>query len=260
MMDAEKKQELIRKIIEKKEFSKLPSKDVEKTFELFDKERYVDSEKVKLTRDLLRKSFSGFTSRKILSLKDKDAEWILRKHLSTRERLPFYEEVYQRLLKGLKKDISIVDLGAGINGFSFEYFKKVDFKVKYVGVEAVGQLVDLMNYYFKNNNFSAKAIHLSLFDLEKVRKIIQEVSKPKVLFLFKVLDSLEMLEKNYSKKLLLEIVPLAERVVVSFATRSMLKRTRFKVDRTWIIKFLEENFNVLEDFEIGSERYIVFKK
>ena len=38
----------------------------------------------------------------------------------------------------------IFDLGAGINGFSYNYFPK---GVYYVGIEAMGQLVDLMNYY-----------------------------------------------------------------------------------------------------------------
>jgi hypothetical protein len=47
---------------------------------------------------------------------------------------------------------------------------------------------------------------------------------------------------------------------VSFATRSMIRQDKFKVNRKWIINFIDENFILLEDFEIGNERYIIFKQ
>ena len=113
-----------------------------------------------------------------------------------------------------------------------------------------------------------------MFNLKKIKKIILEtgvllpkeptmVEKVKILriiFLFKVLDSLEMLERDYSKKLLKEIAPLADKVVISFATRSMIKQKKFKVERHWILDFIKENFKVLDDFELGGERYICFEE
>ena len=81
-----------------------------------------------------------------------------------------------------------------------------------------------------------------------------------MVFLFKALDSLEMLERNYSKKLLTEIVPLVDRVVVSFATKSLIARKKFNVKRNWIINFLKDNFEVLDDFYLEGERYLVFRK
>lgn len=262
--------ELIEKIREKKDFSQLPIKDVELAFKKFERRECSDEEKVDLTRDLLRKVFSAFTSHKILSLKNKDEEWILRKHLSTRERmnvqrsskhgqtgekLPYYEEIYKRILKNCKDKINIIDLGAGINGFSYKYLPK---NTRYIAIESMGQLVNLMNFYFDEKKINGKAIHESLFELERIKKIIKETKGEKIIFLFKVIDSLEMLEENYSKKLLKEIVPLADRVVVSFATRSMIKRERFKINRKWILDFVKENFKILDEFEIGGEKYVVF--
>jgi len=55
-------------------------------------------------------------------------------------------------------------------------------------------------------------------------------------------------------------VPLVDRVVVSFATRSLVKRTRFKAQRNWIVDFIKNNFSILDDFELGSERYVVFER
>lgn len=249
--------ELIAKIISKREFSQLPEKDVQLAFSHFEKRQTSDEEKIRLTRELLHKVFGAFASRKLLSLKNKDEEWILRKHLSTRERLSHYKEIYRRILRSFNQ-FSVIDLGAGINGLSYKFFEK---KADYTAIESVGQLVGLMNHYFKKNNLQrrARAYHESLFNLEGIKKVISETEKPRIIFLFKVLDSLEMIEKDYSKKLILEIAPLADRIAVSFATRSMEKRRRFRAKRYWIINFLNENFNVIEDFEFGGERYIVFK-
>jgi len=244
----------------KKEFSQLPKKDIILAFEKFDKDEYSDEEKFKFTRDLLRKVFSAFTSRKILSLKDKNEEWILKKHLSTRERFSHYEEIYLKLLKNFNKNATVMDLGAGVNGFSYNYFKKIKFNINYIAIESIGQLVSLTNNYFKENKIKAKAIHLSLFELEKIKKIIIKTKKPRIVFLFKVIDSLEMLERDYSKKLISEISPLVDKIVLSFATKSMIKRKKFKVRRNWIINFIKENFKIIDDFEIRDERYIIFKK
>jgi hypothetical protein len=252
--------EIIEQIMKKKDFSFLPRKDVIFALSRFSSKKYLDEEGIKLTRDLLRKVYSAFVSSKILSLKDKDSEWILRKHLSTRERLPYYDEVYSKILKGLNKKFTIFDLGSGINGFSYPYFKKLGYNVNYVSIEAVGQLVELMNSYFSKNRLNAKSIHFSLFEIKKIEEEIKKVKEQKVIFLLKVIDCLEMLKRDYSKELLLEIVPLVDRVVVSFATRSMISKKRFFVNRKWILDFISENFDILEDFEIGGERYIVFSR
>lgn len=250
----------IEKIMKKKEFSELPKEDVKKAFHKFEKRQTSDEEKIKLTRNLLREVFSGFTSEKLLSPKNKDYDWILRKHLSTRERYGKFREIYLRILRGLPNKISVIDLGAGVNGFSFEFFKKGGYNVNYIAIEAMGQLDKLMNSYFKKNNIKGKALHMSLFDLQAVKNLISETDKPRVIFLLKVLDSLEMLEKNYSKKLLKEIAPLCDRFVVSFATESMHKREKFRAKRRWLTDFVEKNFKILDDFIERGEKFLVFEK
>lgn len=247
--------EIYEQIVKKKEFSQLPRKDVELAFSHFADSEY-EEDKVKLTRDLLMKVFSAFTSRKLFNAKNKNKEWILKKHVSTRERFDFYEKIYKRILKECDA-VSVIDLGAGVNGFSYDYFKK---KVNYVGVEAIGQLVELVNFYFKEKKICGKVFHFSLFDLSKVKNLIKKQRGKKVVFLFKTLDSLEMIERDYSKKLLKEIVPLVDKVVVSFATQSLVSRKKFKVQRNWIVNFIKENFEVLDEFEVGGERYISFCK
>ena len=268
------KQEIIEKIMEKREFSQLPLRDVELALEKFDKPRNADYQKIKLTRQFLRKIFSGFSSRKVLHKRDETVEWFLLKHKSTKERMnaptssklgqseerhPFYEEVYSRCCRGFPDQFSVIDLGAGINGLSYGFFEKLGKKVDYIGVEAVGQFVELMNLYFEKEKIKGRAISESLFELDKIKEIIKKSKDPTILFLFKVIDSLEIVKRDYSKELLLEVVPLVDRVVVSFATHSLGSRRKFGVQRNWILKFINENFNILDDFELGGERYLVFE-
>ena len=68
-----------------------------------------------------------------------------------------------------------------------------------------------------------------------------------------------MVDRNYSKLLLKEISPLVNRVVISFATRSLIKRKRFKAKRKWLVNFIKENFRIIDDFELSGEKYIVFE-
>jgi hypothetical protein len=251
--------EIIKKIREKREFSQLPEKDIEMAFENFAKRQVSEDEKIGLTKELLRKNFSAFVSPKLLSLKNKEPEWILRKHISTRERLPFYKEIYKRIFSKYKK-ASVLDLGSGINGFSFNFFKEVGVDVKYTAIESVGQLVDLMNFYFKKNKLNGNAIVLSLFEKNKIKKIIQDEKKPRIIFLFKVIDALENIKRDYSKELISELMPLVDNFVLSFPTRSLGNRKTFGAKRTWILDFVKNNFEILDNFEIGGENYLVFSK
>jgi len=251
------REEIKKAIISKKEFSKIPEGDIWLAYEKFQRRQCSEEEKIRLTKDLLRKVYSAFISGKLLNIKDKDEGWILRKHLSTRERLYFYTELYAKLFAGLK-ECSLIDLGCGINGFSYKFFPK-NKKINYLGVEGVGQLVDLMNFYFEKNRLNARAVHESLFNLKKTKELIESCKKPRIVFLFKVIDSLEMIEGDYSKIILKEITPLCDKVILSFATRSMIRQDKFKVNRKWIMDFIKENFELLEDFEVGNERYIVFR-
>jgi len=250
---------IIAKIRKKREFSELLDIDIELAYSCFEKRQASEEEKLKLTKELLRKVFSAFVSKKLLSLKNKEEEWILRKHASTRERLPNYMEIYKRIFNGYKK-ASVIDLGAGINGFSYGFFNELKIKAEYTAIESVGQLVELMNHYFKQRKIKGEAVHLSLFDKKKVLEIISKQKTPRVVLMFKVIDALESLKRDYSMELILDVAQTAERIVLSFPTKSLGNRERFRAKRSWIVEFLRDNFNVLDDFELGGERYIIFSK
>ena len=118
-----------------------------------------------------------------------------------------------------------------------------------------------MNFYFEKEKIKGKAFHLSLFETEKIKDIIKSASKkkPKIIFLFKVLDSLEYLKNDSSKELLLELKDVSDRIIVSFPTESIVKRRKFRAKRTWILDFIQDNFRILDDFNISGERFVVFE-
>lgn len=257
--DSLSRNEILDEIMKKKEFSDLPREDVELVYLQFEKRDESVEEKIKLARNLLRKMYTAFVSDKLLSIKDKDAEWFLRKHISTAERMDYYEEVYQKCLCGMEECPMIIDFGCGINGFSFEYFEKIGVDAEYLGIEPVGQLVDLQNNYFKKNKiYDARCEKASLFDIDKIKKIISETKSNRIGFFFKVLDSLEMLKRNYSKEVLKEIVSMFESCVVSWATKSLVSKKKFYAERKWLRDFINKEFFIVNEFDCGIEHYLVF--
>jgi hypothetical protein len=240
--------DLISQVKKKKEFSQLPNPLIERALNL-------SNQDAKETRALLRKYFGVFLTNRVLRGNE---ESILKSHISSKNRdyLSFYKEIFKKD-GGFK---AVLDIGCGVNGFSYLFLKQELGDFSYLGVEAVGQLVEKMNIYFKEKNFSnAMAVCLDVFDNESIKSLLIKSNSPKVVFLFQVVDALEGFEKNSSKTLLNILKEnLSERdmIVISMPMKSISGKTKFEAKRGWLKGFLDENFNV-EEFFIGDER--IFK-
>ena len=154
----------------------------------------------------------------------------------------------------------MIDLGAGLNGFSYGYLKSVIGDVDYLAVEAAGQEVDHMNKYFEEEGFSANAIVGDLFEVDKIKDLLKVQKKSRVVFMFQVVDALENLERDFSKKFILEISKECEKIVLTLPTESLGGRKKFAVQRKWIMDFLKENFVIEKDFSRDGERIICLHK
>ena len=212
---------------------------------------------VKNSRALLRKYFGVFLTNKILKEKV-IGEDILKSHKSSKKRN--YQEFYKNIFFENEKVGSIIDLGCGVNGFSYNFMYEVVGNIDYVGIEASGQLVEFINKYFKEKNLSGNAISLDLFDINAVLKILKKKKKPRIVFMFQIIDALENLKFNFSKKFIFEISKECEKIILSLSTESLGGRKKFLVKRSWIIDFLEQNFIINRDFRINGERFIIFSK
>jgi hypothetical protein len=235
--------EVVVEIKKKGEFSQLPDSIVERVAKIAKGD-------VKESRALLRKYFGVFLTNKVLKIKD---EKVLESHISSKGR--DYNSFYQNIFQETNEFESVVDVGCGVNGFSYKYLEEVLGGVSYIGIEAVGQIVDNMNYYFKENEFNAKALCEDVFNSEKIKQVIISQHSPRVILLLQILDALEGFEKNSSKKLLLAInETLVERdlIVITMPMKSISGKTKFEASRNWLRYFLEENFRI-EEFLVGNE-------
>jgi hypothetical protein len=243
------REELVKKIVEKKEFLEFPESIILKTLELKNIKNLDEKSKIKEVRAILRKYFSVFLTNKIVKGKLSSQE-LLKKHISSKER--DYKELYKRILKDEK---SVIDLGAGVNGLSYEFMLE---RPRYLALEASKSLTRIMNEYFKKNQFGAVAFHEDLFNLNRILEILKSEEKPRIVFMFNIIDALEFLERDYSKKLILELSKNSEKIVLSFPTKSLTGK-KFEAKRYWILNFLEKEFEILDDFEMFGERFIVFR-
>lgn len=237
----------LQEVKKKREFSELPENLIKRALE-------IEKGEVRKARALLRKYFGVFLTNKIIKGK-LSGESVLKKHISSSER--DYPSLYSRLLDGTEK--TILDFGAGVNGFSINYIRKFS-EAKYIAIEATGQLVNQMNDFFEENKLDAWAIKEDLLNLERIMEIVKREKSPRAIFLFNVIDALETFEWNYSKKLLLEIkneMQTRDKIIISFPTKSLSGKTRFFAKRDWLLDFLKENFTLKDDFEMNGERFLV---
>ena len=241
---------MVEEVKRKREFSQLPESIVERSLK-------VSSEDVKGARVLLRKYFGVFLTNKVLKGKLSGDE-ILNAHISSKKR--DYRGFYREIFEGFENVGSVIDLGSGVNGFSYHYLQEILGNVEYLGVEASGQIVKHVNDYFLDGKFYGRAICEDLFNVENILAEIRSMKKNRIVFMFQLVDALESLKKNFSKEFILKISSECEFIVLTFSLESISGRKKFSVERKWLIEFLEKEFDVLKDFKMFGERVLVFRK
>ena len=186
---------IVKEVKKKRELSKLPDSVVERAAKK-------SGDDVKGARALLRKYFGVFLTNKVIKGKGEPEEQ-LEHHISSKKRN--YEEFYKEIFDGIKGVHSVIDLGCGANGFSYPKIKEEIGSVDYVGIDAAGQLVENMNEFFEERMFIARAECMDLFETDKIVEILKKQNRNRCVFLFQVVDALENLEKDYSKKFIRHI-------------------------------------------------------
>lgn len=220
---------------------------------------------IKTVRSQLRRVYGLFrddtTKRKELVEQLHDAakrkkiiEQILNTHSSTQERLSFYEKLYAKIFAITGKPKTILDLGCGINPFSFSYMKLKS--CNYFAYDINREEMEAINKYFQilhteNSSFTGKA---EVADITKAK-----LPQAEVCFLFKMTDVIDKGKGHKKTEELLERIP-ARYVVVSFATKTMSGKEMTAPRRSWmewLCKRLNYSYTILE-FE--NEIFYVIKK
>lgn len=223
---------------------------------------------VKLTREKLHRAYGVFQmedkSRAVGLLnelkKTEDLHEIFSIHnlllslaMSTKERLPFYEELYSKLFAITGWPKSIMDLGCGFNPMSFPFMKLEE--VDYWAYDINGDDINLLNKYFKvmGDDLNGKA---ALINLEKVD--YKTLPKTDVCFLFKVFDVLD--RKNHKKSE--EIIKSVDCkwIIASFSTQTVSGKSMKHPYRGWMDRMLERLGYEFKIIEFKNEIFYIIKK
>ena len=178
---------------------------------------------------------------------------ILSTHSSTQERLSSYEKLYAKIFAITGKPKIILDLGSGINPFSFPYMKLPE--CSYYAFDINEEEIGSINQYFQllhkeNDSFTGKAVVADLLTVK--------FPKADLCFLFKMTDVIDKGKGHKKTEELLTKIP-AKYVVVSFATKTMSGKEMTAPRRSWmewlckrlgygytILEFQNESFYVVE--------------
>ncbi len=233
-------EKLIAKIMQKKELSSLSKSFVEKIlkevisekkdfFSELEKKNYNPKSKeykffVKEVRKRLRVVYGSFDEDKESVKKlidEKKYDEALKKHVSTRERLPFYGE-FLELISGKK----IMDLGCGLNPLAF----KKEYIENYLAID-IGQEVELVNRYFENEKIRGDAKLLDLSDKSVVRELVNVSANFDVCLMLKLVDTLESTTRDITD----ELLKMKCKKIISFPLQSIGGK-KIAPQRNWFKK------------------------
>jgi len=259
---------LISEIKQKKEFRNLSDSFVEDSLKKVVKKNNIDLSKkknlevvVKKTRAFLRDIYGAFISKnfgrreKLLSclnnLTDLEGHRkILRLHLSTAERIPFYDEVYSSIFAITGHPKSILDIASGLNPLSYPFMR---LKTKYFAYELVKEDAMFLQKYFDKFGIEGKTLFGDITQESEMDRLPQA----DICFLFKAIDTLESIKRNITKELLSKLQ--CKWIAASFPLKSLGQRKRISEKRlAWFLKLISNM--KCKRFVIGDEVFFVVRK
>jgi hypothetical protein len=187
-------------------------------------------------------------------------EILLKMHKSTRERLPYYNDIYSKVFSiiNIKNKKRIVDLGSGLNPLSYIYMKKYFEPGEYNAVELNAGDCGIIRKYFEIMGIKGKAFNIDLSKEENLKKI----PKGDIVFIFKLLDSLETQNYNISHNLFdFLITNNYPCLVVSFPTKTLGGKNRIDIyKRKWFEKIIDTYSIKSTSFQVPNEKFYILTK
>lgn len=212
---------------------------------------------IKEVRATLRRQYGLFREEKITE-DFTNIQKMLLSHSSTKERLPFYPELYKQIFQITGNPTSIIDLACGINPLSLEFMGPD--KLRYYAYDISEKEIALLNKYFSWKNKSNRAFNglAQVLDISNVDSV-KKVPKADLCFLFKIVDILDQGKGHKKSEEVIKAVP-TRFVVVSFATATMSGKPMTAPRRRWmewLCKRLGYSYEILE---FSNEIFYVVRK
>jgi hypothetical protein len=277
-MEAEELKNLISKVKQNKKYKGLSEEIVggkileyaKKNAKFLDyKEKFI----VKEIRSMLHKAYGSFqvkgnTNKKREKLLEKlknnpdnleVINKILRTNKSTCERLDIYPKIYEKIFEITGKPDIIVDLGCGLNPFSFPHMKiKSENKVKYYAYDINESDKEFLNNFFEieKDKINGKAELINLQNLEEINKI----PKCDVCFMLKLVDVLDIKGHKLSEEIIRKLSGKCKFIVASFATKTITGKNMNFPYRGWIERMLSRVGLKFEKISLSGEIFYVISR
>ncbi len=175
---------------------------------------------------------------------------ILSTRVSTRERLPFYRDIYDRIFAITGKPNVVLDIGCGLNPISYP-----DTDAEIVGVDIDRNLCSAVDQYFDIAGIDGECRIVDVKGMEQIKRL----PTADVAFVFKLL---EIIDKGQGHKLsenLLKAIP-ARWLVVSFPTVTSSEKPMRQPRRAWMDLMLKRLGWKYETFTVPNEIFYVIRK
>lgn len=175
---------------------------------------------------------------------------LLSTHVSTRERLPFYDKVYEKIFAITGKPSVVLDIGCGLNPLSYP-----DRDATIIGVDIDRNLCSIVDQYFSIAGIEGECRIVDVKGIEQIKRL----PKADVALVFKLLEIIEKGEGHKLSELLLKALP-ARWIVVSFPTMTSSGKPMKQPRRAWIELMLKRLGWKYETFTIPNEIFYVIRK
>lgn len=179
---------------------------------------------------------------------------ILNTHLSTKERVDFYTEVYKEISNRIGKFNTILDIGCGYNPLAIPFLKTSIDELKYYASDLSQEDLDVIQRYF---------IQIGLIQGETFRcNLVKEYEllenyPADVCFAFKLFDVLETQKKNISYKIIEKIK--CNWLIASFPLNN-IKQEKMAREKVHYFERMLTNMELsFDSFEINNEIFYIVK-
>ncbi len=191
--------------------------------------------------------------------KEPDLISLLKLHLSTKERLEYYPEIYKKLIEKTCIPNSILDLACGLNPLASEFIPNSP--IKYFASDLSEKDVDFLNKYFNKAILKKKFVEGSYaFRLDlSLESSLSELNKFETdwCLILKGLDPIEEINENISYELVKNIK--SKWIIVSFPTLTVSRKPMNNPRRNWFEKVLNRSNLEFETIDINNELFYIIK-
>lgn len=229
----------------------------------------ITKQDIKEIRNQLHKSYASFQTRKKNKIQDyldelkkdpnnkENINKLLSITLSTKERLLDYKNIYKKIFQITGKPNIILDLGSGLNPFSFPLMNLSE--LTYYSYDINEQDIDYLNQYFKIMNNQGLTGKAQILNIQNIKNI-SSLPTSDIVFLFKAIDILDKNNHKPSEKLINVLKDKTRFIVSSFATKTLTRKTMNNPDRKWFELMLDRNNLKFQIIKTDNEIFYVIHK